>query len=78
MDSLYMCIQGIMATQGPRDGDKNFNASWCPSQAGYYWTDDYAAVDAFDDDANNDAADDDHNDIWFNICRLVFQDRIEV
>ena len=67
-----MCIQGIMATQGPRDGDKNFNASWCPSQAGY-WADDYAAVDAFDDDAD----DDDHNDIWFNISRLVFQDRIE-
>ena len=76
MDSLYMCNQGIMATQGPRDGDKNFNASWCPSQAGY-WADDYAAVDALDDDANDDANDDDHNEMWFNISRLVFQDRIE-
>ena len=52
-----MCIQGIMATQGPRDGDKNFNASWCPSQAGY-WTDDYAAADDAADDAVHDAAND--------------------
>ena len=34
MDSLNKCIQGIMATQGPGDGDKNFDTSRCPSQVG--------------------------------------------
>ena len=34
MDSLNKCIQGIVATQGPGDGDKNFDTSRCPPKVG--------------------------------------------